>query len=120
MQDAAAEPGTADPEIDRARALEWADAARVVRHRVRDDLAEGRTTLAEVLQQAHEDPLVGQVKLLWALESVPGARKVDTRRALAALGIDEGTRLATLDEAATQELLRVFVTTPDASPGGGR
>ena len=39
MQDAAAEPGTAGQDADRARALEWADAARVVRHRVRDDLS---------------------------------------------------------------------------------
>jgi hypothetical protein len=108
VQDSAAEPGTADSDTDRARALEWAAAARVVRHRVRDDLSAGRTTLVEVLQQAHVDPLVGQVKLRWVLESVPGARKVDTRRALGAIGVDEGTRLAALDAATTARLLEVF------------
>jgi hypothetical protein len=64
---------------------------------VRSQLAAGDTTLAETLARATTDPLVGQVKLLWALESLPGARKIDTRRRLAALGIDAAAPLAQLD-----------------------
>lgn len=108
MQGAAAEPGPATDDAARVQALEWADAARVTRQQVREMLSSGTTTLGEVFARAHEDPLVGQVKLLWALESVPGARKVDTRRALGALGIAEGTRLETLDQITTDRLGAAF------------
>jgi hypothetical protein len=86
--------GTTDT---REAALRWAAAARSTRHQVRSELAAGGTTLAAVLGRATSDPLVGQVKLLWVLESLPGARKIDTRRRLTALGIDAGAPLAQLD-----------------------
>ncbi|MFN7149578.1 MAG: hypothetical protein ACK4V6_08850 [Microthrixaceae bacterium] len=81
----------------RDAALRWAASARSTRQQVRSELATGDTTLAEVLTRATTDPLVGQVKLLWALESLPGARKIDTRRRLAALGIDAAAPLSQLD-----------------------
>lgn len=84
-------PGTRDA------ALRWAAAARSTRQTVRSELAAGDTTLAELLTAAATDPLVGQVKLLWALESVPGARKVDTRRRLATLGIVASAPMSQLD-----------------------
>jgi hypothetical protein len=121
MAHVAAEPGAASDDIGRAEALGWASAARVVRHQVRDDLGTGRATLVDVLHRAHHDPFVGQVKLLWALESVPGARKVDTRRTLGALGIAEGVRLGALDAATTARLVAAFGPTGDeASAGPGQ
>lgn len=81
----------------RDAALRWAASARSTRHQLRSELAAGDITLAAVLDRATTDPLVGQVKLLWALESVPGARKIDTRRRLAALGIDAAAPLSQLD-----------------------
>ncbi len=72
----------------RDAALRWAASARSTRHEVRRALGAGDTTLVEVLAQATTDPLLGQVKLQWVLESLPGARKIDTRRRLTELGLD--------------------------------
>jgi len=102
---------------DRGRALEWASSARGARHEVREQLGAGRRSLADVLAQAHRDELIAQVKLLWTLESLPGARKVDTRRTLAAMGLDEARRLGTLDTATTEQLLAAFAA---PVPEGGR
>jgi hypothetical protein len=110
------DPGRTDPEAgpdttgreQRERARGWADSARAARHAVRDELSTGRISLAELLGRAHEDELVGQVKLLWALESLPGARKVDTRRTLAAMGLDDALRLGALDHPTTTALLAAF------------
>ena len=92
-------------------ALEWAHAARAARHRVREELSSGATTLGEVLERARNDELVGAVRLGWALESLPGARKVDTRRALEALAIDGDAALGTLDERTRHTVLERFATT---------
>lgn len=88
--------GATDTDTDARRdaALAWADAARAVRHRVRRELGAGATTLADVLGARHTDELVGQLRLLWVLESLPGARKTDTRRELARLGLDGDRSLA--------------------------
>lgn len=94
--------------MTRQHALDWASAARATRHEVRRTLSAGERTLAQVLADAQHDPLLGQVKLLWVLESLPGARKVDTRRTLAAMGLVEATRVGTLDRPTTDRLLAAF------------
>ncbi len=83
----------------RRDALEWAEAARSRREGVRDELRSGAVDLAEVMSARTGDPALGAVRLLWVLESVPGARKISTRRALAALGVDAATPLAVIDDA---------------------
>ncbi len=85
-------------EADRSRALEWAAISRAARFRLREQLSDGEVTLVEVLDQAGTDPLIGQAKLLWTLESVPGARKVLTRRKLAEIGLGESVRIGALSE----------------------
>lgn len=99
----------------RADALDWAQRARAVRHDVRRQLGEGATTLPAVLDAAGHDGLVGELKLLWVLESLPGARKVDTRRRLGELGLDEGARLGRLDDTTRRVVLDAF-----APEGGSR
>jgi hypothetical protein len=89
-------------------AFEWAARARAARHGVREDLAGGRTELADVLAAADADPFVGQVRLLWTLESLPGARKTDTRRRLEELGLDGTTPIGALDATQRRALLQVF------------
>lgn len=109
----------------REDALDWARAARATRHEVREQLASGATTLAEVLDRARSDELVGAVRLGWALESLPGARKVDTRRALDALAIDGDAPLGALDDGTRRTVLDRFAAaarpaasaTEDAAPG---
>ncbi|HTN99211.1 MAG TPA: hypothetical protein VL068_00945 [Microthrixaceae bacterium] len=91
------------PETSRRAALEWAHRAREVRFRLREQLRDSELTLAEAFELAQSDALVAQVKLLWTLESVPGAKKVLTRRKLSELartesgsGLGEATRIGSL------------------------
>ena len=91
----------------RGRALAWAAHLRGVRSSLREDLGAGTTDLGAVLGR-RGDPAVGAVHLLWVLESLPGARKVPTRRALAAMGIGERTPLAGLSDAEVAAVLERF------------
>ena len=93
---------------DHAAALEWAAAARDRRAEVLDALSDGRTSLSEALELGTVDPLVGLVKVLVVLEALPGARKVDTRRTLTALGLDGRTPLDALDGPRRDLLVRTF------------
>lgn len=97
--------------MSREEALDWARRAREVRQSVRAELGAGRQTLHEVLERASLDDLVGAVRLGWALESLPGARKVDTRRRLAALGLEPAAPLGSLDEPTRRLLLEQFAAT---------
>ena len=65
-------------------------------------------SLAQVLASAETDALVGQVRVLWCLESLPGARKTDTRRALEQLGVSGRTALSGLGAERRAELLAEF------------
>jgi hypothetical protein len=89
-------------------AFEWAEQARETRRLMREDLQAARTDLDAVLASATTDPMVGQVRLLWALESLPGARKTDTRRRLAELDLDPATPLEALDADQRATLLAEF------------
>lgn len=91
----------------RRRALAWAAHLRQVRSSLREELGAGTTDLAAVMGR-RGDPAVGAVHLLWVLESLPGARKVPTRRALATMGIGERTPLAALSDAEVGALLERF------------
>ncbi|MDQ2679107.1 MAG: hypothetical protein M3Y51_10230 [Actinomycetota bacterium] len=99
---------TVDP--DRRDALDWADTARRRRAQVRDELRDGSVDLASVMTARTEDPALGAVRLLWVLESVPGARKISTRRALAAMGVDPAMALAAIDDALAAVLVERFST----------
>lgn len=101
----------------RDEALDWARAARATRHEVREQLASGDRSLSEVMDRARSDELVGAVRLGWALESLPGARKVDTRRALDALAIDGDAPLGALDDGTRRTVLDRFASAARAADG---
>lgn len=109
--------GTADAADRRGQALAWADAARSTRHRVRRELGEGTVALADVVAARHTDELVGQLRLLWVLESLPGARKTDTRRALDRLGLDGDRSLAAQSPAELDTVLASFPLGPAVDSG---
>jgi len=88
---------TADPPSTHDDALAWAAAARARREELLAGLGSGELSLGEAFDRARVDPLVGRVYLLVALEALPGAGKVATRRTLAGLGIEERTPLAEAD-----------------------
>ncbi len=90
---------------ERRAALDWAASVRRARTDLRDALGSGRVHLPDVLEQPGE--LVAGVTVQYALESLPGARKVDTRRRLADLGLDPATALEDL----TPEVRSVLTAT---------
>ena len=81
-----------DPRED---ALAWAAHLRDTRSRTCAELETRSTGLAEVLGR-RDDPASGAIHLLSVLESLPGARKVITRRTLAEMGVPERIPLADL------------------------
>jgi hypothetical protein len=93
---------------ERRSALDWAERSRCRRAALRDELRAGRVDLERALELSRHDDLVGTVKLLFVLESLPGARKTDTRRTLARLGIDPAAPVGRLDDRVLRTLLDTF------------
>lgn len=102
------------PEPDHAAALRWAASFRDFRDGLYASLSSGTRSLADVL--GADDELAAETKLLGVLESLPGARKTDTRRTLEGLGISGSVRLGALTEQERSTLLATFpldTSTPD-------
>jgi hypothetical protein len=92
----------------RAAALRKAAEARRVRAELKERLKMGSLTLAEVLEAAEGDEMVGRTKTLAVLESLPGVGKVKARRAMQEIGISESRRLQGLGDQQRAALLRTF------------
>jgi ribosomal protein S13 len=58
----------------------------------------GSTSLKELLEQADRDEIVGKMKVLSVLESLPGLGKVKARRLMSDVGISEARRLQGLGD----------------------
>ncbi len=107
-------------EDQRRDALAWAAAFRDRRQELRAQLSAGATTLGEVLDRADRTD-DGALKLLFVLESLPGAGKVSTRRRLAELGLDETTPLRRLTPEQRRTVLCAFpMDASHPTPGQGR
>jgi hypothetical protein len=85
-------PPSLSPE-QRQAALQKAAAARRQRAEVKDKLKMGSLTLREVLDQAVSDEILGKMKMLAVLESLPGLGKVKARRLMEEVGISETRRV---------------------------
>ena len=88
----------------RQAALEKAAVARRMRAELKEKLKMGSISLRELLQQADADEVVGQMKVLAVLESLPGLGKVKARRLLDEVGISETRRLHGLGEQQRKKL----------------
>jgi hypothetical protein len=86
------QPPSLTPE-QRQAALEKAAAVRRARAELKDHLKSGRVTLKELLGKADSDEIVGKMKVLSALEALPGTGKVKARRLMEQVGISETRRL---------------------------
>ena len=91
----------------RQAALEKAAQARRMRAELKEKLKMGSLTLSELLQQAESDEVVGKMKVLAVLESLPGLGKVKARRIMEEVGISETRRLQGLGE---QQRKKLFET----------
>jgi hypothetical protein len=96
-------PPTLSPE-QRQAALEKAAAARRVRAELKEKLKMGSLTLQELLEESDADEVVGKMKVLAVLESLPGLGKVKARRLMDEIGISESRRLQGLGEQQRKKL----------------
>ena len=88
----------------RQAALEKAAVARPDRAELKERLKMGSVTLEELLGQADHDDIVGKMKVLAVLESLPGLGKVKARRLMDEVGISETRRLHGLGEQQRKKL----------------
>jgi hypothetical protein len=82
----------------RQAALAKAAAARRQRAELKEKLKMGSTSLKELLEQADRDEVVGKMKVLAVLESLPGLGKVKARRLMEDVGISETRRIQGLGD----------------------
>ncbi len=100
------QPPSLTPE-QRAAALEKAAKARKERAEIKDHLKTGRVTLKELLEKAEKDEIVGKMKVLAVLESLPGIGKVKARRLMEQIGISEARRLQGLGSNQKEQVLQL-------------
>ncbi|MGH9304275.1 MAG: integration host factor, actinobacterial type [Acidimicrobiales bacterium] len=98
------QPPSLTPE-QRQAALAKAAAVRRERAELKDHLKSGRVNLRELLARSESEDTVGKMKVLAALESLPGTGKVKARRLMEQVGISEGRRLQGLGAKQREALL---------------
>ncbi len=92
----------------RQAALEKAAAARRQRAELKEKLKMGSITLKELLDQSDRDEVIGKMKVLAVLESLPGVGKVRARRIMEEVDISEARRVRGLGENQRSSLLKLF------------
>jgi hypothetical protein len=89
----------------RQAALEKAAAARKQRAELKDRLKMGSVSLKELLDQGQSNEVIGKMKVLAVLESLPGLGKVKARRVMDEVGISDTRRVQGLGEQQRRKLL---------------
>ena len=92
----------------RQAALDKAAAARRQRAELKEKLKMGSITLKELLDQSANDDIVGKMKVLAVLESLPGLGKVKARRLMDEVGISEARRVQGLGEQQRKKLFDIL------------
>ena len=92
----------------RQAALEKAAQARRARAEIKERLKMGSLNLGELLDQAEGDDIIGKMKVVAVLESLPGVGKVKARRTMEEIGISETRRVRGLGAQQREALLRSF------------
>jgi signal recognition particle GTPase len=99
------QPPVLSPE-QRAAALEKAAAARRARAELKEKLKMGSVSLSDLLAQAGSDDIIGKMKVLAVLESLPGLGKVKARKLMEETGIPETRRVQGLGTKQREALLQ--------------
>lgn len=99
------QPPSLSPE-QRQAALEKAAVARRARAELKEKLKMGSTTLEELFAQSESDDIVGKMKVLAVLESLPGVGKVKARRLMEDNGIPDTRRVQGLGSNQREALLQ--------------
>jgi hypothetical protein len=100
-------PPSLTPE-QRQAALAKAAAARRERAELKDRLKMGTVNLKELFAQSETNEVIGKMKILAVLESLPGVGKVKARRTMDEIGISETRRVRGLGEQQRAKLLDTF------------
>jgi signal recognition particle GTPase len=101
------QPPQLTPE-QRLAALDKAAKARQKRAEVKEQLKTGNLSLADLFAQGDADEMVGKLKVVSMLESMPGVGKVRARRLMEELDISDSRRLRGLGDNQRQRLLDRF------------
>jgi hypothetical protein len=92
----------------RQAALEKAAAARRERAEVKNRLKHSGASLADVLREGKKNEVVGKMKVLDLLQSMPGLGKVRARKVMERIGISESRRVRGLGNNQIAALEREF------------
>jgi ATP-dependent Clp protease adapter protein ClpS len=92
----------------RAAALEKAAEARRARAALKVRLKNSGASLADVLADGETDDVIGKMKVVTVLESLPGVGKVRARRMMEQIGISEARRIRGLGAQQREALLKAF------------
>jgi DNA uptake protein ComE-like DNA-binding protein len=92
----------------RAAALEKAAAARRARAALKVRLKTSGTSLADVLTNGETDDVIGKMKVVAVLESMPGVGKVKAQRIMETLDISPSRRVRGLGVKQREALQRQF------------
>ncbi len=92
----------------RQAALAKAAEARRARAEIKERLKMGSLTLRELLEQADGDEMIGKMKVLAVLESLPGVGKVKARRTMDEIEISDTRRVRGLGDQQKRKLLDEF------------
>jgi hypothetical protein len=92
----------------RQAALAKAAAARRQRAELKEKLKAGSLDVSELFAMAEADDVVGRMKVLAVLESMPGLGKVKARRLMEQVGISENRRVRGLGAQQREGLKRAF------------
>lgn len=98
---------TLSPE-QRAAALAKAAEVRKARAELKEKLKKGELTLAELLDKAESDDVIGKLKVSSVLQALPGIGKVKAVQTMEKLKIAESRRLRGLGEQQRKALLGEF------------
>ena len=92
----------------RQAALEKAAEARRARAELKERLKMGSVSLSDLFDKAKTDDVVGKLKVLALLESLPGIGKVKARRVMSDIGISETRRVQGLGANQRTKLLETL------------
>ena len=95
---------------DDQRRAALAKAAKVRRDRaeLKEKLKMGSLTLTELLGDSEGNDVIGKMKVIAVLESLPGVGKVKARRTMEEIGISESRRVRGLGDQQRASLLKSF------------
>ena len=92
----------------RAAALEKAAEARRARAEIKNKPKHSQGSLKEVIEQGQQDDVVGKLKVVSLLESLPGVGKVKAKAIMEEIGIAETRRVRGLGPHQSAALIERF------------